>query len=785
MKMNKLLWMKMLRDMKRSWATYGLCVVIVAMGFMGYSVLELSYQNLEESEAYFLHVTKFCDGFAEVQEAPEAVSKSLEQIEGVAKAEGRLVETIRLSGYEEDVELQVVSIRTEGMNQPLLTRGSLPESRSYQLIVGDPIAKVRGIKPGSQLMAVVEGKHVNLEVSGTGISPENIYMVKDMGDFFPTPGTYDGGFMDYEVMSALFSKSGQVNSFIFQLEPDVVWSDVEEKIETALTPYGCYRLYPREDQLSISMLDEEMNQLKQMSGVIPFLFLAVALVILLITLSRLVEQQRTQIGTLLAMGISMKKIQVHYMAYGAVVGLAGGGLGGMLGYLLADPMANYYRIYFNLPSATAPVSWSYMIGGTLIAGVFCGGVAGVIAGSFGNLTPAIALRPPAPKAARRSWLERIPGVSEMFTVPGMMAVRSIARNRKRAALSLTGIAFAYMITASLVSMNTLFDVFIFDYWEETQRQDIMVQFNRPVKGMDALDAVRHPDILKAEGVIDVSVILKGPEGKIECNIQGIDPDSTLCLLYDEEGRKVKVQEEGIVLSEHMAKVLDVTVGDMIDVKVSYPKERYTRVPVTGIISQYMGNTAYMSYDGVGRISEYRDVYTSVLLKAPSQVQAEVLEKLEDATAVSIVESRQGRLDKFRGMMGNMSSIMAAMCLIGVMIGCVVIYVSSLISFEELKREIATLMALGLRDVQCLDVISTSQWILTMGAIILGIPMTMGVSRWISTAMAGDLYTIPNFVDKTSLLQAIGLTFLSVWFSSRMILHKLKKLSPVELLRERE
>ena len=165
---------------------------------------------------------------------------------------------------------------------------------------------------------------------------------------------------------------------------------------------------------------------------------------------------------------------------------------------------------------------------------------------------------------------------------------------------------------------------------------------------------------------------------------------------------------------------------------------------------------YMSCHGVGRISEYRDVYTSVLLKAPDSVQQEILERLDQATAVSLVESRQQRLDGYRSMMGSMSGIMASMSAMGVVIGCVVIYVSSLISFEELKREISTLMALGLRDVQCLEVISVSQWLMAIGGMLLGIPMAMAVSRDVYKRQ--DLYQPKN---KPSIIQVPEMVFIQV------------------------
>ena len=102
-----------------------------------------------------------------------------------------------------------------------------------------------------------------------------------------------------------------------------------------------------------------------------------------------------------------------------------------------------------------------------------------------------------------------------------------------------------------------------------------------------------------------------------------------------------------------------------------------------------------------------------------------------------------------------------------------------------RRELATLRMLGLSDRQCLDTVSVSQWLLTFGGVILGVPMTMGASRLISSTMALELFSIPDFVDGASLLVSVGLIFLAVAMSNRAILKKMKKITPVELLRERE
>ena len=100
------------------------------------------------------------------------------------------------------------------------------------------------------------------------------------------------------------------NSFLIRLTGGTAWDDVEDEVEQVLKPYGLISHNAREDEMAVSMLEEEIKQLERMSGVVPFLFLAVAVVILYITLSRMVEQQRTQIGTLMALGIPKKTMRL-------------------------------------------------------------------------------------------------------------------------------------------------------------------------------------------------------------------------------------------------------------------------------------------------------------------------------------------------------------------------------------------------------------------------------------------------------------------------------------------
>ena len=784
--MVKLLYLKMVRDMRKSLAAYLICVLVVGVGFCGYCVLSVAADHLTASQKALYESSAFADGFAEVHEAPDAMSRRLEQIPGIGQAGGRIVKEVRLADTgDEEAYLLLISYEPGGLDVPMLFQGADALQGKRQAVVGNAFLNARGLEPGDKLRILISGKEVELEITGGGISPENIYMVRNIAEMIPDPETYDAAFIPYDTMAELFGMKNLANNFDFILLPGYTVEDVKEEVETLLDPYGCYRVYGRKDQTSASIMESELEQLDAMAAVVPVLFLAVAAIILYITMHRMMDQQRIQIGTMRAMGIPRKIIGIHYLGYGAFIGVLGGAAGGLLGNVCARPLVEYYRTYFNLPEASAPISMKYLLFGILLAGSFCALVSFQASRRVAASAPAEAMRPPAPKSAKATAAERIPGFLNLFTVPGIMAVRGIGRNKKRSVLSLIGIACAFMITATLVSMNSLLDVYLLDYLQKLQKQDYTVYFEEPLKTSRVTGSVQSSLIERAEPFAEVPAVLMGDEAEMDVTVQAIPRDSELCHLYDEQGRTLHVASEGVVISVHMARTLDVKVGDQIDVKIAYPQERISSAAVTGILEQYLGTTVYMSCEGLGKISEYRDVCTGLFLKTAQGAEEEVRELFEESPVVAGVQSRQIRLQKWDTMMQSFELMIGCMVFLGILIGLSVLHTSALISFEELKRELSTMMMLGLRPGQCLEVLSVGQWILTAGGIIIGIPLTFAASRAISLTMTTEMYSIPDFASVDALAVSAVLMFGAVFVSSRLMLGKLRRISPVELLSERE
>lgn len=785
---SKLLFFKMLRDMNKSRAAYLISIAIVTIGFCGYCVLSIAADQMMEARDFFYEATSFCDGFAMVASAPASMTKRLEQIDGIETAQARITKTVRVD-FKDNSESQLLLLSTsgDGLNQPYLSKGSLPSASGRELVLGDGFSKAHSLFTGDTIDLMIQGSSVPFHISGSGISPENIYLVKDISQMLPNTAEFDAAFVNYAVMERLFSMNGLANEFVFTLEQGADFKDVKPQIEEMLKPYGCYQVSDLDGNLSCSMLQTELTQLDRVTGAIPFLFLMVAAVILYITQHRMVEQQRTQIGTLMALGFRQRTICFHYMGYGVFVGFAGGLLGGVMGSLCAKPLVDFYMVYFSLPRIPHSLSFSYLIMGVAISTVFCGGLGWLCAKKLWKLTPAQALRPASPPDARQSPLERLPAFAALFTEAGLMAVRSVFRNKKRSLISLFGIACAFMMIASLVSMNSLIDVFLFDFYEKTQKQDVTVYFSQPVLIEDARQMLRPYLTEQAEYTLSLPSTLKSTVNgsSLDSTLQTLEAGSSLCLLYDEAGKPVVTKPGGIVLSVHMAKQLGLKTGDWVVVELPGADKKTGRFQVSGLSTQYLGSTAYLQLKDLSRLTGYYDACTSILVKAPPSSIEKMRADLDDAKYVTAIESRTKVLDTFRSMMGSIDLMMGSMAGLGVLIGFSVIYTSSLISFEELKREIATLLMLGMKSKECLDVISTGQWLLTAAGIVLGIPMTLWASSAMSSSLGTDLYSIPDFVNGWSILFSIGLTFLAVALSSAAIHRKLKKISAVDLLRERE
>lgn len=782
---------KMIRDLKENKTAYIACIIVIAIGLTVFTSMSMVIKDFEVAIENFYRNQNFADGFANIKEMPLSEIKRIEKTDGIKALQGRLIKEVRVYAPDKDenIYLRMVSIFPDDsspINDVHLMEGRNLKNNKKNLWLDVKFFDTNHLNINDEIVVIAEGKKVSFNIVGKGQSPDFTYALRTPQDFYPSPETFGIAYVPYDVMTTLFNEKNTINEITFILEPDAKYKEIESKLQSKLKPYGLKSIYPRKDQTSDLLLNSELDGLKSMSDSIPFLFLFISSVILYIMIKRLVEQQRGQIGTLKAFGYTNLEILLHYSSYALIIGFFGGFIGCVSGILLTYPMLDLYNEFFNLPNLTSHFSIKYLFSGIFLTVIFS-----LIAGFQGSkeilkLHPADAMRPAAPPIGKNTMIENIKFIWSALNVQGRMATRNISRNKARSFFTFLGIMFTFSMMSFIGSYQNLIDLMIYDQFEKIQIADLKISFSSPVSSKDTYRLLAHESgTKKIEPMLEAPVTLKNKWHKKDLVLFGLEKNSILYNIIDDKGRKIYPPDEGIILSEPVAKALDASIGTNIILESIWAESKTKTVQVVDIIPQYFGMNGYMNQKQLSNLLEQPPMATSVLLSLNENTIDKLINKYNNASVISTIEEKQKTIDKYYNLMGSYSSIIWVLGIFVVLTGFAIIYNSSIISLSERKRELASLRVLGMSPKEVLEVITFEQWIIGFAGIIAGIPMTYLLMEMISQSMATDLFTIPSSVKPSALMVGFIGTAISIFIAQISINKKIKNLDLVDVLKERE
>ncbi|MDH7577395.1 MAG: FtsX-like permease family protein [Bacillota bacterium] len=788
-----MLWKKAVRDLKDSKASYLACTAVIFIGLVVFSSFSIVMDNLDVSQRNFYRTQRFADGFAEVEAMPGAEVEKLRNLEGVADIQGRLVKEARvlLPGREESVYLRLISVDPAAEN-PIngmeLMQGIPLERGEMNIWVDNKFFKANHLKLNQEIEVIVEGKKKDLRIVGFGRSPEFIYALRSSTDLYPNPARFGIAFVPYEAMRALFAAGKTVNDLVFTLRPGADYLALEQMLEPELKPYGLKRIYPRKDQISHFMLTQELNGLRSTARTLPLLFLSVAALILYIMLRRMVEQQREQIGILKALGYTDREILLHYMVHPLIVGAAGGLTGWLAGIALSFPFTTLYQMFFNMPGLESRFSPVYFLLSILLSLTFSGfagyqGCKGVLA-----LKPVEAMRPPAPPVAAKALLERFPLIWGMFTVQGKMALRNISRNKRRSLFVFAGITFAFSLGGLTWALQDMSEQMLLAQYEKVQTYNIKVDLAHPLDQEKATrELARFPGVKSAEPVAEIPVTLKNEWREKDVVLLGLPQDGRLYNILDKGDRRVAPPRNGVLISERLARLLGAGTGTQLTVAslmMRGPEEK-KKVEVVGVIPQYLGLNAYMEIEAAGRLLGQENLATGVMLLVDEQRVPLLQREYNSSSAIAGFVNRAEMFNQVQELLASYSGTILIFALMAVVTGFAIIYNSSTITLSERSRELASMMVLGMTPAEALAVITFEQWVISIFAMLAGIPLTKLLLAGMAQALSTDIYTMPAEMSGLSAVVAFFITAASIWIAQRMAAKKVDRLSLVEVLKSRE
>ncbi|WP_206459238.1 ABC transporter permease [Anaerovorax sp. IOR16] len=739
-KLNKLDTM-LFRMIKNSKGQFIAALVIIVVGISVYTSLSMTAVNMRNTVNSYYAENNFPNLFIEATIVPNQKIEKLKKIKGVQNVTGRVSLDVPLvtENLNERVNLRMITMNgeREELSQSTLIKGRMISDFGKEALLIQQFADARGIKVNDVIKVQIKGVQYSLDVVGIVENPEYIYLMENAQSIMPDQDDFGVCYVSEKFGQQAFGSSGSYNQVLVSYVNDVDEDTLIEDIKNELDQNGIKQTIKRKDQLSNSMIDEELNQLDSMSSSLPILFLLVAGFMLMMMLGRMVKKDRMKIGILQAMGYTSHQVLFHYIKYALIVGVIGGFLGSLIGMALAGGMTKMYLQFYHIPLLKIEFYYSYIALAMILSAIFC-----TVSGLIGSrevlkITPADAMRAEAPKIGKRILLEKFSLLWKNLSFSNKMIAKNIFRNKKRTIFILVGVILTYGMMLFTTSMPSVMDQMMNKHFVEFQKMDYNISFIYPIHESAMQDMTHLIDVDYMEGKIEYPFELTNGNKKQSVIIVGIDKDTSFYSFKEKNGTPIMVPQNGILLSENLAKALQVEKGDAVRIKSFLHGREDVYLRVKGIIKQALGMNAYMEIGAMGEQLLEKNIITGVYVNSKDE---KINEKLLHASNVATVMSVADTLAVYEEYMELMALSMGFMVLFSGILGFCIVYNATIISVMERQMEFSSLRVLGFRKKEIFFMIVRENNIIMILGILIGIPIGKMFLEYSSSAFSTDLYT---------------------------------------------
>jgi putative ABC transport system permease protein len=781
---------KLLRDLGQLKGQALAIGLVIAAGVAMFTMYFSTFESLDRTHRTYYDRFRFADVFASLKRAPLATVARIEALPGVARVEPRVVAqvTLDVTGMTEPAVGLLLSIpehRRTTLNDLYLVEGRyIAAGRPDEVLVIEAFALAHGLGPGDRVGAIINGRRRDLVIVGVALSPEFVYTIAP-GDLLPDDRRFGVFWMGRRALASAFDMEGGFNDVSLALGPGASSEQVIAGVDRILQRYGGLGAIPRRLQVSAWFVDNEMREMQTMGSVLPVVFLSVAAFLLNVVLSRIISVQRTQIAALKAVGYSNRAVALHYTKLGTVITLLGGLVGIGVGAWLGHGLTGLYSEYFRFPT------FQYLLSPRIAIAALAVSLTAATLGAFGavrravRLPPAEAMRPEPPASFRRSWLERV-GLAGLLSEPARMILRNLGRRPVRTLLSATGIAFAIALLVFGFFFVDAMDLLMKVQFEEAMLHDVTTTFVEPTSAAAHHAVERLPGVLHAEPFRAVPARLRHGSRSRQTSIMGLPAKPRLNRVISQTTGVVELPPAGLVLSSTLGRALGVEVGDRMTIEVLEGARPTRTVPVSLLVDEVMGTSAYMEIGALNRMMREGDVLSGAFLKVdPAEIER-LYTRLKATPRVAGVSLATAAYRSFQQTIGETLGLMIGINLLfAAVIACGVVYNSARISLSERERDLASLRVLGFTRAEISFILLGELAAVTLLAVPLGLLLGYALCRGIIEALASELLRIPMVVDPVSYAWAAVAVAAVSALSGLAVRRRLDRLDLVAVLKSRE
>ncbi len=542
---------------------------------------------------------------------------------------------------------------------------------------------------------------------------------------------------------------------------------------------------------------QDADRIDNIAKVFPVVFFVVAALISLTSMTRMVEEQRVQIGTLKGLGYSKRQIASKYLIYATLATVLGSLIGVSIGfYMIPKIICNMYGMMYNIGEPVLQFDVGLTIAGLLAASVCTVGATAYSCIKALLAMPATLMRPKAPKIGKRVILEKIPFIWKHLNFTQKVTIRNIFRYKKRFLMTIIGVAGCTALIVAGFGLRDAVGSMIPSQYGEIFKHQIEITLKDNLKQEDSQKAYKR---ITENQEIDSTIRLNRQSVEIVKN----DNNQSIQLVVPEKvenlqefivlrNRKQKEQtytldEQGIILTEKLAKLLDIHEGDEIIIKDTDKVEVKTKV--AGITENYLHHYIYMSPKLYEQLYQEGAKMNTIFAntKELTEEQENILGKtiLKDKDSISSVEFNSVATSIFSEVMDNLALVVWVLIIAAGLLALVVLYNLSNTNISERVRELATIKVLGFYDPEVYEYVGKEMLLLTIIGILVGLLGGNFLTTFIIKTCELDAFMFNPQIEIASYLYGIVITMLFATIVNIITYFALKKIDMIESLKSVE
>ncbi|MEG1891676.1 MAG: FtsX-like permease family protein [Clostridia bacterium] len=760
---------KLKRDLWSNRMQFAAVILLCALGSWVFSGLDAAWRMFDLTSQTYFDNQHTAELWVTMADADRATLNRVKGISGVEDAQARATAELKVDLPHEPSLLAQAYEGAIRINTPLMRSGVELDGNDLRgCLLDDGFAQANGLRVGDQLPLKLNGGVADFIIRGTCLSAE--FMSLSKGTVYD-PLQYGFVLMNHKAIEAL-----PLNGMVLTVHDGASVADVESALGGM---YPEALLVNRSTQASTHGLQTDVQMFRNLSYVFPLLAFAVAAMIVLTTITRMLENQRMQMGILKALGYGDRQIRRHYLSYAFFPSLVGSLMGLFVGRatlptVLWSMEAAQYVFPYRMQAPISAAQWTVCALGVVLSCSIC---LWTYQRSAREQTAEL-LRPKPPKAGRKLLLERCTRLWRKLSFNAKMVVRNLFRNKARTLMSLIGALCCTMLLITSLGLQDSVAFFVGKYYQGTLRYSVRADLKAEVGEAESYQ--KRIDAERVESVMERSVSARGG-GTARTTALTVLEDGQRLMNLGQGESWCELPTSGALLTQKLAQVLNLTVGDRLELWLPGDDEPI-QTTVADIAYVTIGQGVLMSrsvWDGFKKGS-----FTPTALLALNPTQRG-MQRLNDLDELEELHYPTVQYEEMLQVLSSMTGVFSLMSGAALGLAFVVLYNMGILNFMERSREYATLKVLGYHQREIRRLMTNENALVTGLGVLLGIlPGRWLIGVVLNSAESDSMVFVPT-VKVVSVLIACVLTFVFGWMITRLLTRKVKKIDMVEALKSVE